>query len=271
MKPILRKLGQIGRYLEQTRDVVESAPMQVGEIRTAVQQTRQQLQQLRAEVLSSIMALKTDVATPVSESLGEIESAQPLLREAGYVMAAAELEMGVVQRWVVHLNRVEEVPASQIVALAKSLSAGSAAGTLLKAVVSAQQMALEMSHGTLIFTSITVYLGPNPSLRIGWESPELEPAPDGEVVPDGAPPSVSAASVSVSPASLAAGFGSSSFFESRTPVQPANPPAPPPLARPPSAPAVAPLPSEASTPAPADWRTDALTRFKKMPDLRRRG
>jgi len=265
MKPILRKLGQIGRYLEQTRDVVESAPVQVGEIRTAVQQTRQQLQQLRAEVLSSIMALKTDVATPVSESLGEIESAQPLLREAGYVMAAAELEMGVVQRWVVHLKRVEEVPASQIVALAKSLSAGSAAGTLLKAVVSAQQMALEMSHGTLIFTSITVYLGPNPSLRIGWESPELEPAPDGAV------PAVSTASVSVSPASLAAGFGSSSFFESRTPVQPANPPAPPPLARPPSAPAVAPVPSEASTPAPADWRTDALTRFKKMPDLRRRG
>lgn len=270
MKPIIHKLGKIGRYLEQARDVVESAPGQVGEIRTAVRQTQQQIQQLRAEVLSSVLALKTDGAKPVSDTLSEIEPAAPVLREAGYVVDAVELEMGVVQRWVVHLRRVEDVPASQIDSLVQRHTPGSTTATLLKAIVSSQRMAIGMSRGAMIFTSITVYLGPSPSVRIGWESPPSDPAADeGASMGVAAPTSVPAAA---GPSSLASGFGgASSFFESRPPAPMTAPAAPPPVATP-APTTVAPSASpEVTTAARGDWRTDALARFKKMPDVRRRG
>lgn len=289
MKPkLIGKLQQLGRQAGQFRQVVESAPSHAARLREAIVLTAGQLQQLRSEIQTGIADLRADSGDQMLRSLGEIQGSTDILRQAGFELTGVDLELGLTtgQRVLLQLRRVERVPQPMIRALA-SANPGRAA---LRGVLAALERASELASTTeipgLVFQMLTVAVGPVPSLRIHWRpagepspapspvaSPTLNPEPLPETVP--APPLLSGA-WTLSPQARAGSILEPAVATPAAEASLALPtPEPPPTAPPRGSPPVpkptpTPPPSTASKPLPPGWRTSALDRFKKMPDLTRR-
>ena len=262
MNKILRRAKQFSEQAARVREAIAGAPEKVQQIQEAVLATTSQLQQLRSDVQSTVTGLRADNESLVFQSLRELDESAGVLREAGFELDTVEMEFGLGQRLVVHLERVEEVPEPLLRLLLNANMGRRTVHAILSALLKASEMAGHVRLSNLHYDKLTVYVGPTPSIRICWR-PEMEETP----VPPAAPPPVPSAAVSAPASSM---FGQGSFFERRSPAAApvTQPQITPPIRESSAAPRVQPVAK--SSPAPAeetDAQRDPLARFKKMPDL----
>ena len=286
MKKFARKLQQFSEKAAQVQRAIDAAPTQAAHIREAVLATAGQIQQLRADVLSSVSGMRSSDDARLVETIRELGNAGPAFAEAGFELESVELEMGLHQRLVVQLARVAEIPAARIRGLRDMKWESPAVQSILGALLTAQELATRVDGGNLEFSRVTAYVGASPSVRIAWEPVDLD---DSAAIPStravgNVPPPIpeSASQPAPRPASgdttpsLASGaapstfgtYGASSFFEPRA-TPPTSRPA---SSNPPGGGLEVPGPADAETASDepestGDWRKDALARFKKMPDL----
>ena len=109
MKKIIHKVQELGQKAAQLKQAVQNVPAQAAGIREAVLATAGQLQQLRSEVTSSVVPLRADNEERLLQMLREIDGSAETLREAGFVLENVEMEMGLAQRMIVHLEKVNDV------------------------------------------------------------------------------------------------------------------------------------------------------------------
>jgi len=286
MKKFARRLQQFGEQAARVQQAIDAAPAKAAQIRESVMATAGQVQQLRADVLSSVTSLRSTDDARLVQAIGELGEAGDVLAQAGVELEAVELEMGMHQRLVVQLARIAEIPTARIRALRDLQGQKPIVQSVLGALLTAQEFADKVHGGNLEFSRLTAYVGASPSVRIIWEPIGLDdaemPAP-GPAAAASAPPPVPQRGAPSNPdttPSMASGaapssfgaYGSSSFFEPRsasaastsTPVTGKTV-----VAKSPDK-----IDAEEAVKAAArptgDWRTDALARFKKMPDLSKR-
>jgi hypothetical protein len=292
MRKIIRRVQDLGKKAEQLKATAAALPARAAELRETVLMSGAQLQQLRADVQSSVAALRTDSDDRISRALGELNDNADTFRDAGYELDGVDLELGPAQRLIVHLDKLADVDPRRLRALLQSCGDKPTARAVLAACLKADETAGQIQLSNLDFCELIVHAGPVPTVRLCWRAPA-------EIVETGPPALPATAPASVSPPPLSSGgrFGEKSFFESRGPSRPAQPTlsAPPAsvqpesgaanstsstvpnkTAPPPSSPATTPSPLAEPPPAAAagaapspDWRQSALDRFKRMPDLSR--
>jgi len=262
MKKFMQKAQQLTERAAQLRQAVESAPAKVAELRQTVSATTGQLLQLRSDVQATLNDLRLGSEDELIASLKEIEEYADVFREAGYELSGIELELGVVQRVAVQLEKFADTSHAAMRHSAQKHASLKSVHAILAALVRAEELSDRVDLSTLPYWGLEVSLGMAPSARLMWAAePEAVEAP-------ALAPSISAtpvASVAASP------FAQTSYFERRSstpaPTVTIEAAPPPPAAAPLPATVTAPLPSPAPEAPTGDWRRDALARFKKMPDL----
>jgi hypothetical protein len=266
------KLQSIGNKAAQIQAAIASVPPKIQEARAFVTSSATQLQQLRDDVQSSVISLRTEDQNRLIESLREIDDSTAVFREAGYALDSVELELGVMHRLVVHLAKVEDVPHESIKVLIMENTARRTVFSILTAMMKAEELSDGVNLSKLGYNKLTAYVGPTPAVRLSW-SAEDAAAPVAQATQ---PIRVTIPQPAAAPASsqtAAASFAQNpivenSFFKPRPAATALAAPAIPDASVPVSAtesPIATPAPA-----APADWRKDALARFKKMPDLTKR-
>jgi hypothetical protein len=265
MKKFVHKVQELGNKAAQIKAAIESVPPRVGEVRQAIAATASQFQQLRSEVQSNVTTLRADSEEKLIETLTEIDGNAAAFREAGYDLYDVEMELGIPQRLIVHLEKVEDVPYHHLRSVAAANENKPSTHAILSALIKAEEMDDRVNLVNLTYHKLVVYVGPLPVVRLCWCSNTMEQA----AVPT-APPALPAVSSTPSSSGFSSSmFGSSSFFEKRTPaVSTTTPSSETPAATPHVTPTHAHVSPE---PAPhSEQREDPLARFKKMPNLTKR-
>lgn len=273
MKQFISKAKNLSQRATELRTALQQLPPKFAEVRETIAATAGQLQQLKVDVQSSVTDLKADNEHRISHALLEIESSRRIFLEAGFELSGVDLEISPVQRLLVRLSKLEEVPLSAVRALIAANQKVKTTHAILSALLQAQQMADEVELADLEYRELMVSLGPIPSIRLCWRAEEVELA---EVAPT-LPAMPTSSPVTASAPVTTSAFSQSSFFEKRTP-----PPLPAPVAAE-SVAAIAPTiklsasiarPPEATTAsepaqvvADSGVAVDPLARFKKMPNL----
>jgi hypothetical protein len=242
---------------------LETAPAKVAEWRETVAGTAGQFMQLRADVQEAVHGLRAEGEDRLVESLREIDESVPVFRDAGYVVQDVEMELGIVQRLIVHLEKADDLPVEALRRLAAAHASRRTTTAILTALAKAEEFADRVSLDHLAYHKLTVYVGLAPSVRICWCLGEEELAVESPVVQPLAP--------TPSPAPAPSAFTQTSYFERRPLTASAPMPAPSgstnllatTVASTPPEPE-APLPEPEPTPAAL---VDPLARFKRMPDL----
>ncbi|HWN96016.1 MAG TPA: hypothetical protein VNT99_13345 [Methylomirabilota bacterium] len=258
MNKFVHKVQALGNKAAQIKAALESVPPRVAEVREAVAATAGQFQQLRSEVQANVTTLRTDNEGQLIETLREIDGHAATFREAGYELYDVEMELGLPQRLVVNLEKVEDVSHSKIRMLAAANQGNKATHAILTALLKAEELADGVDLTNLTYHKLIVYVGPLPVVRLCWCANTLDEAmaqTSPATMPSTAPPSSAFPTSSI--------FGASSFFEKR-PEAPMTSTVPS-IADLPATPLITPThPTTATTDAD---RADPLARFKKMPDL----
>jgi hypothetical protein len=265
MSNFISKVKNFSQKAAEIKDAIQQVPPKVAEIREAMIATTGQLQQLKSEMHHSVADLKADNESSLSQALLEINGSADVFAKAGFVVTGVDLEISPVQRMLVHLAKTEDVHPSVLRALISANPKRRTTHAILSSLLQAKQMAETVELNGLVYSEVAVGVGPIPSVRLCWRMEEAGEA--SSVRPAAAiPSSPGAAAVPAAPSV----FGQGSFFEKRTPTQPA------PVAAPIWAPKTTPIASalnESKTmaisppvAAPEDSR-DPLARFKKMPNL----
>jgi hypothetical protein len=166
-------------------------------------------------VEQGVADLKADNEAQLLDSLREINSSVTIFQRAGYDLSGVDMELSPVQRLIVHLNRVQDVSASEIGRLASANQHRKLTHALLKALVQAEGMADQVDLENLVYHKLIVNVGPIPAVRLCWK-PEDEPfaAPQPVVATAKLPTTTSASVGSTGPSSFAT-YGKGSFFEQR--------------------------------------------------------
>lgn len=263
MKKFIHKVQNLSQRAAELQRAVQSAPAKAAELRESVLAAAGQLQQLRADVQSSVNNLRTEGDDRLTHALREVDESHGVFAEGGYAVHEVEMELGLAQRLVVHLEKVADVPHAAIRSLLAAHDSRTTTHAILTALLKAEELADKVHLSHLTYHKLTVYAGLTPSVRLCWGTEE-ELAAHPVTAPSataGAPPPLPAASA----------FTQSSYFERAAPAA-AAPPSPAASAPVPAAPAPAAKPaSAAESKEPAatsgDFGRSALDRFKKMPDL----
>jgi hypothetical protein len=274
MSQFLARLKALGHKAEQVRLAIDAAPARAAQIRDAIQGTAGRLQELRGEIEGTLTDLKADNDTSIASKLSELDGADELFLRAGFRLKGIDMEQGAAPRVLVLLERTGRAVESPDRLLAacgdrRTLLA------ILAALERSRNTADDVSFRGFELTGVTVQLGHAPAVRMHW-------LPTGEAVPTVATPpplpsSRAAAEAAKSPAPAPAtsafgGYGTGSFFEQHAaPPRGIRESATENSSKDLDAMAATPksaVPPSAEKPATADWRKDALARFKKMPDLR---
>ena len=271
MKTIFEKIQALTQKAAQLNEALKTVPGKAAELRETVMQAKGQLQQLRTEVESSVGVLRTDNEDGLLRIIQEIDDSAEILAETGYALRGVEVELALTPRLRIHLERVGEVSESAIQALRSATEHLRTTNALITALSKAVHLTSRVHTRHLEYAELTILVGAVPSIRLGWRVPKtsgsIASVSSGLSTTLPSTPNVSASAI---PSHSSSYFGENSFFERRTPVPAST------LTSAPAAAAVAsPAPSTASVlPAPTpfepvkvDWRTNALDRFKKMPDL----
>jgi len=264
MKKFVHKVQEIGNKAAQIKAALESVPPKVAEVRQAVAATASQFQQLRNDVQSQVTALRADSEDKLIETLREIDCSVATFREAGYELFDVEMELGIPQRLIVDLEKVEDISHSRLRTIAAANEGNKTTHAILSALLKAEEMADRVDLANLTYRRLMVYVGPLPVVRLCWHSNAVE---EHSVLSASAPAQAASSAPAASAFSTSSMFGSSSFFEQRSPARApaaASENVPSSTAAAPSAPA------PSAPPAPAGGHEDPLARFKKMPDLSKR-
>lgn len=274
MKQFISKAKNLSQKAAEIKAAMQQLPPKVAEIREAVASTTGQLQQLRTEVQSSVAALKADNEARIIQVLQELNASLDVFLEAGYELNGVDMEISPVHRLMVRLRKLEDVHPSVIRSLVSANPHRSTTNAILEALLQARQVTDKVQLTRLNYCELVVHVGPIPSVRLCWRAEEEKPEPEAAdklAVPSPAPAAPPSSS----------SFGQSSFFERRTPqasapaAEETSPPTPSPRARvtistpaaaTPNKPPATPEPKPAASP-PTAWTSDALVRFKQMPDL----
>ncbi len=274
---LVARIQSLGRQANQLRQVVEAAPAQAARLRESVVLTVGQLHQLRSEIQSGISELRSDSGDHLLKVLAEVRDATGVIRQTGFELAGVDLEIGLTagQRLLLLLRKMEDIPATAIRALVDAHAAKPALRGVLAAIQRAVELADTVELPGLSLGQLIIAVGPIPTIRIGWRGESPVPASAlASTLGVEAPPVLSQPSEMRMPASWVASppVVSESVLTSPTPPAPGSVPAPIPA---PSAQPMPPMEVPAPTPPVsttakvlgANWRTNALDRFKKMPDL----
>jgi hypothetical protein len=263
MKHFIHKVQDLGKKAAELRQVVQSAPAKAAELREALVMTAGELQQIRTDVQSNLAGLRVNSEDRIIQAMREVTEAAPTFEEAGYLLAAMDLDFSLAQRLAVRLEKVRDVPHGNL----RSLAAREVRQTvkpILAGLIKAEETAANIELSGLTYCELIVHVGAAPAIRMCWRSDVAAEEVSGDAVPAAVPSSVpppplpASTSLPVSPA-----FGS--FFEQRTvprvaPVEPAPVPEAPAA----SVPATAPEPPPATS-SDMPWSKSSLDRFKKMP------
>ncbi|MBL9174334.1 MAG: hypothetical protein JNL10_12420 [Verrucomicrobiales bacterium] len=191
-----------------------------------------------------------------------------LFARAGYEWTGVDLEPGAVGRILVHLDHIPGAGTESLESLLREAAGRRRLEAVLRAMIHAERLEPEVRLSEMSYRGLSVYLGPVPAIRLRWGRP-IPTADAGDKVVS-APPAVPLPAV----ASLA-GFSADAFFGKSHAPQPGGTPGAVPVTSP-GVPEAIPENSPTVAKAPvvperrslaADWRKDALARFKKMPDL----
>lgn len=258
MSKFIHKVQALGNKAAQIKAAIESVPPRVAEMREAVAATAGQFQQLRSEVQSHVTALRSDNEEHLVETLREIDSHAATFREAGYELDDIEMELGLPQRLVVNLEKVEDVSHSKIRLLASANQARKATHAILTALLKAEELAEGVDLTNLTYHKLIVYVGPLPVVRLCWCANTLKE----EAIAQTSPATIQTTAPPSSAFPTSSIFGASSFFEKR-------PEAPVAAAPDSSGVSITPpiIPTHPTTATTDAERADPLARFKKMPDL----
>jgi hypothetical protein len=272
MKKVITRLQTLGQKAAEVKQAIDAAPAKAAQIRQAVTDTAGRLKQLRSELEGTLDALRTTDDASFAALLAELDGSQALLERAGYALEGVDLEQGAAPRLIVHVRPTAPARTAPLETLLVEAGERGVSRVLMEALIRAENLDDDPPVKGLTFAGLTVYLGAAPAVRILWRSAASaqeasigRPAAPSEPQPS-APP----------PASAFASFAGSPFFEST--ARPASvAPQPEPASVTPTPPQTAPetqrTPPTAEKRTPdsqqGDWRTDALARFKKMPDLSR--
>jgi len=264
MKKFIQRVQDLSQKATQLKQVVEAAPTQAAQLRDTALMTAGQLQQMRRDVQSSVMGLKADNETHLTRALQEIHDNRETFSQAGYALTGVDMELSPIHRLIVHLDHVSEVSESTLRSLLSAHSGQPTIYALLDALIKADAISARVRLSDFSYRGLVVHVGPTPSVRLSWQSDEVEdataPIPSAPVIA----PSVAAPAPPPLPA-----FGASSFFEQRSAPAARStvetttataPLAPTPVERPVS-------PSPVEQPVGGSWKPSALDRFKKMPDV----
>jgi len=262
MKKIFHKIQDLGNKAAQIQQAVQSVPARAAELRDAVATTTGQLQQMRSDIQSTVSGLRAESEERLVQMLREIDGGAETLDTAGFHLADVEMELGVAQRLIVHLEKVRDVSASSLRSLAAVNESRKTIHAILSALARAEDVADKVSLENLSYHKLTVYVGQVPTVRLCWGAELAE-----ESTVHAAPAGIAAGPP---PLSSSSAFQQSSYFE-RRPSATAPPASSPPAPTLQVAPPIEAAKMPASPPAPVaesgDWKKDALARFKKMPDL----
>lgn len=269
MKKFIQRVQDLSQKAGQLKQAVEAAPGKAAQLRDTVLMTAGQLQQMRHDVQSSVMGLKADNEGNLSRALQEIHDHRSTFEQAGYALTGVDMELSPIHRLIVHLDRVEDVPESTLRSLLSQHAGQPTVYALLDALTKADAISERVRLSELSYRGVVVHVGPTPCVRLRWQADEVEET----VAPAPAAATSAPAVTTAAPPPLPA-FGSSSFFEQRSPAasQPATEiavattPAPPAAAAPVVAASV-PTPATVAEPVSGAWKPSALDRFKKMPDV----
>jgi hypothetical protein len=273
MSKLARRLRHLSQKAAEIKQAVDAAPQQAAKFRESVVMAAGQLQQLRSEVQSSFVGVHVDNEERLARVMRELNESQPLLQEVGYELSGVDVEFTPVQRVIVRLEKFQEASGRD----ARSLAASETRGTvraLLSSIVKAEELAGKVNLDNLQYRGLVIHVGAIPTVRICWSSGlDLEETAVVTVQPGHPVPATVTtppvfASPPAAPASLV-GFGQSTMFESRPmPARPSgttNPASTVQTASPATA------ASHTNPPEPetvkADWKQEALERFKKMPSV----
>lgn len=260
MNKMFQKIQGLGQKAAQLQQVVANAPAKAAQIRESVLLTASQLQQMRAEVQGAVTGLSVDNEEWFTKALREINESTEVFRKAGYHLAGLDMELGLVQRLIVHLEKVADVDERVLRGLLSASTGRQTMASVLASLIKAESLADKMNLTELSYRGLMIYVGPTPAIRLCWTAETLEE--DVKAVPPPVPvPSSSTPPSLPKPAP-------SSFFEPRPKPQPAatvaavadvsQPAIEPTMASPTPAVAKPPKPS-----AGTDWKS--LERFKQMP------
>lgn len=257
------------------KSAVDAAPEKAAQLRDAVHRTQGQLEQLRTDVESTVAALRAESDGSLAETLVELDGSIGLLARAGYELTGVDVEQGPAPRVIVHLEQLPTARTEPLASLRKECAGRPLSEAILSALIRAEEMEEQIQLADLAFRGLSVHVGPIPTVRLCWRRPA---APSHPVAPAPAESTASAPrpSPSPSPAPLAE-YGVGSFFQRTTPGTAGSPapraalPLDVPLEQTPSRLRPGSSPEISPTATTGDWRKDALARFKKMPDLGRRG
>jgi hypothetical protein len=269
MKRVIHRIQALGDKAAQLKQVVEGAPAVASSIRDAVTVTAGQLQQLRADVQAGVSGLRVEDEDRLLAALREVSASTEVFEQAGFELSGVDVELGLLRRIIVRLDKFEEVSASRLRSIHASSAGQFTVQALLNALIKAEEMAAKVELPGLYYRQLIVDVGPAPTVRVCWRPDTVQ---DETVIaspvaasPGPKPPVLPA------PSSI---LGKGSFFEPRhasSPHAEAAPASVPPVvaspaSTPPASTVAAPVLS-ALAEGPGDWKRGALDRFKKMPDL----
>lgn len=264
MKRFVSKVQNLSQKAADIQKAIQSVPPKIMEIRESVAVTAGQLQQLRSGIQSSVTDLRMDNPDRILEALQEIHDATDTFAEVGYDLHGVDMELSPVQRLIVHLDKIEDVPHPTIRALINAHQTRKTIHALLSSLLQAEAVADRVALSQLTYRTLVVHVGPIPSVRLCWRTEEEEavaPAHFAAAQPaTGATPTP--APSQSAPQSV---FAQSSFFEARSTPSMSTPTVAP-VTPPPSVtinPVASPTPEGQETAG--DWRAGALERLKKNP------
>ena len=278
MKKFISTIQNLSERAAQLQAAAKGAPPKIAQLREAVALTTGQLRQLKSDVEIGMADLKTDNETHLLDSLVEINASVGVFHQAGYDLGGVDMELSPIHQLVVHLNRMEDIPANRL----RSLLAGNQERTvtraLLQALIQAEEMAEQVDLTNLVYYKLVVKVGPIPSVRLCWRTEDETLLQEHE-----SSQTAAAEAASAKPAASFTAYGKGSFFAPHKQE--------PPAVGTPEAPA-APTPAEvAPTEATEhdvtkatgiaaaraehkpcrsggkDWGASSLDRFKKMPSM----
>lgn len=263
MKKFIQRVQDLTQKAAHLKQVVEAAPAQAAQLRDTVLMTAGQLQQMRHDVQSSVTGLRADNDDRLAQALREINDGAATFLEAGYELTGVDMELSPVQRLMVHLEQRDSVSEAVLRSVLSANSGRPTIQALLNALARAEAISERVNLSHLTYRGLIVHVGPAPTVRLSWRSESA-----GELVVP-VPPALPTSAPAAPPPPLSA-FTQSSYFAERPPITTPSPEAGTVPAEAPalSAPTVLPSSGTARETRPGgDWRSSALDRFKKMPDV----
>ncbi|MEO6033912.1 MAG: hypothetical protein ABIQ35_01525 [Verrucomicrobiota bacterium] len=260
MKNFINKVQDLGKKAAEIKQAIQSAPRKAAEIREALTMNAGELHQIRADVQANLNGLRANSPDRILRAMREVNDNTYTFEEAGYKLTGMDLDLTLNEKLAVHLQKFEDVPHVKLRALMAKESRETIKA-ILSGLLKAEESASNVEFTHLKYDGVVVHIGAVPLIRMCWRSDTLLQEQARAKVPESLPATPPPSSPSIG-----------SFFEQRViPASPVTAPVSQDLPVP-----VEPVPTvlpqtsidfEPEKPSFSPWTSDALTRFKKMPDF----